>query len=171
MGDGPGKGGSGATGGREGGGLENELSGRESAELDPFGGGGTWFTVEDVSCGEGGIYVGGVGKDSRMRGTGGRLPGRVWVLTGTGIVADDDGGEQVVAGLLFSVVGNGSIGNCIRRKGTKEGWEKVQIRPSVCACTERLIRNIIATFALQMLVSTLRQSLSIRIQGPFRFVE
>lgn len=40
MGDGPGKGGSGATGGREGGGLANALSWRESAELSPFGVGG-----------------------------------------------------------------------------------------------------------------------------------
>jgi hypothetical protein len=88
MGDGPGNGGSGATGGNDGGGLEKELSGRESGELRPLG--WTWVAGEDVSCGEGGMYVGGVGNDSRMRGTGGRLPGRVWDLTGTGIVADDE---------------------------------------------------------------------------------
>jgi hypothetical protein len=93
MGDGPGKGGSGATGGNDGGGLEKELSGRESGELGPLEDEGTWLAGEDVSWGEGGMYVGGVGKDSRMRGTGGRLPVRVWDLTGTGIVADDDGDD------------------------------------------------------------------------------
>jgi len=91
MGDGPGRGGSGATGGNDGGGLEKELSGRESAELGPLEDRGTWLAGEDVSCGEGGIYVGGVGKDSRMRVTG--LPVRVWDLTGICIAADNDGDD------------------------------------------------------------------------------
>ena len=73
MGDGPGRGGSGATGGNDGGGLEKEPSGRESGELGPLEDRGTWLAGEDVSCEEGGIYVGGVGKDSRMRRTDGHL--------------------------------------------------------------------------------------------------
>ena len=115
MGDGPGRGGSGATGGRDGGGLlvKNALSGRadDAAELGPFADGGKWFVIE--SCGDGGMYVGGVGKDSRIRGTGGRFVDREeWVLPGVGggIVAGDGGGRVVVVEpRRRSVVRSGSI--------------------------------------------------------------
>ena len=55
MGDGPGKGGKGATGGREGGGLTNVLIWRERVELGGLAGGGWWCVVERESLGEGGM--------------------------------------------------------------------------------------------------------------------
>lgn len=75
IGDGPGKGGRGTEGGRDGGGLKYGLSGDESIEPNPdFAAGGK--PPGPGSRGEWGMWVGGVGKDSRMRGTGVRLPAR-----------------------------------------------------------------------------------------------
>jgi hypothetical protein len=74
IGDGPGSGGRGALGGRDGGGLKYAPSGGES--IKPFGVEGKPLRAGRISRGECGMYVGGVGKASRIRGTGVRLPAR-----------------------------------------------------------------------------------------------